>query len=84
MCVTFNAYWIDLVRVHCTYLCSRFLNCVLPYTQDLYAKGKAKSGGDKSEMDWDGFEFVMKKVAGIVGVDYRLIHTYRQTVDAKG
>ena len=83
MCVTFNAYGIEFVCVR-TYLCSRFLNCVSPYAQDLYVKGKAKSGGDKSEMDWDGFEFVMRKVAGIVGVDYKLIHTYRQTVDAKG
>ena len=65
VCVTFNAYGIEFVCVR-TYLCSRFLNCVSPYAQDLYVKGKAKSGGDKSEMDWDGFEFVMRKVAGIV------------------
>ena len=49
---------------------------------DIYAKGKAKSGGDKSEMDWDGFEFAMKKVAELLGVSYGLLHTFRQSADA--
>jgi len=46
---------------------------------DFYAKGKAKSGGDKSEMDWDGFEFAMKKVADVAGVSYGLLHTLAQS-----
>jgi hypothetical protein len=46
---------------------------------DIYAKGKANSGGDKSEMDWDGFEFAMKKIADAVGVSYGLLHTLAQS-----
>jgi len=46
---------------------------------DIYAKGKANSGGDKSEMDWDGFEFAMKKIADAVGVSYGLLHTQAQS-----
>ncbi len=49
---------------------------------DLYSKGKAKSGGDKSEMDWDGFEFAMRKVAELVGVSFGLIHTAHRKQDA--
>jgi len=48
---------------------------------DMYAKGKAKSGGDQSEMDWNGFEFAMKKIADLADVSFGLIHTYR--VEAK-
>ena len=42
---------------------------------DLYSKGKAKSGGDKSEMDWDGFEFSMRKVADLAGLSFAIIHS---------
>ena len=48
---------------------------------DLFSKGKAKSGGDKSEMDWDGFEFAMKKVADMVGISYGLLHTHHQSAE---
>ena len=46
---------------------------------DIYAKGKANSSGDKSEMDWNGFEFAMKKIADAVGVSYGLLHTLAQS-----
>jgi HEAT repeat protein len=48
---------------------------------EMYAKGKAKSGGDKSEVEWAGFEFAMKKIADLADVSFSLIHTYR--VEAK-
>ena len=48
---------------------------------EMYVKGKAQSGGDKSEVDWAGFEFALKKIADLADVSFGLIHTYR--VEAK-